>query len=368
MTTLHPIFDTAGQAYQQTRMTHWNAIACKRDKWKGLGTWYHNRLKELYRFHVTPNQKVLELGCGDGRLLAALQPSRGVGVDFSEEMIQRARQKYPQLEFIHIDVHDLAQINEAFDVIVLSDLVNDLWDVQRVFEQIKPLCHARTRILLNFYSRLWQTPLGVARALNLATSNLYQNWLTRDDINALLVLAGFETIRSSQEVLWPFPLGGFANRFLVRLWPFNHLALSNFVVARPAATPSREPQVSVIIAARNESGNIKSLFERTPQMGRETEIVFVEGHSKDDTYAAIEREMSAHPSTPSQLFRQTGIGKADAVRLGFEKARGDVLMILDADMTVPPEDLPRFYAALVSGKGEFINGVRLVYPMEREAM
>ena len=368
MTTLHPIFDTAGQAYQQTRMTHWNAIACKRDKWKGLGTWYHNRLKELYRFHVTPNQKVLELGCGDGRLLAALQPSRGVGVDFSEEMIQRARQKYPQLEFIHIDVHDLAQINEAFDVIVLSDLVNDLWDVQRVFEQIKPLCHARTRILLNFYSRLWQTTLGVARALNLATSNLYQNWLTRDDINALLVLAGFETIRSSQEVLWPFPLGGFANRFLVRLWPFNHLALSNFVVARPAATPSREPQVSVIIAARNESGNIKSLFERTPQMGRETEIVFVEGHSKDDTYAAIEREMSAHPSTPSQLFRQTGIGKADAVRLGFEKARGDVLMILDADMTVPPEDLPRFYAALVSGKGEFINGVRLVYPMEREAM
>src|SRR5215216_447281 len=193
MTTLHPIFDTAGQAYQQTRMTHWNAIACKRDKWKGLGTWYHNRLKEIYCFHVTPNQKVLELGCGDGRLLAALRPSRGVGVDFSEEMIQRARQKYPQLEFIHIDVHDLAQINEAFDVIVLSDLVNDLWDVQRVFEQIQPLCHARTRILLNFYSRLWQTPLGVARALNLATSNLYQNWLTRDDINALLVLAGFET-------------------------------------------------------------------------------------------------------------------------------------------------------------------------------
>jgi SAM-dependent methyltransferase len=369
MTTTDPIFDPAGQAYQQIRIAHWDAIARKRDRWRGMGTWYHNRLTEIYRFHVTPNQKVLELGCADGRLLASLRPWRGVGVDFSEEMIRRARQKYPEFDFYCADVHDLSQIQETFDVIILSDLVNDLWDVQRVFEQIRPLCHPRTRLLLNFYSRLWQAPLSSARTLNLATSNLYQNWLTPEDIRALLLLAGFESIRGSREILFPLPLGGFANRFLVRLWPFNHLALSNVVVARPSAGQvNQEPVVSVVIAARNESGNIKALFERTPRMGRETEIVFVEGHSKDDTYAAIEREMAAHPATPSQLYRQTGIGKADAIRLGFEKARGDVLMILDADMTVPPEDLPRFYEALVSGKGEFINGVRLVYPMEREAM
>jgi SAM-dependent methyltransferase len=366
MTTTEPLFDLAGQTYQQTRMTHWDAIARKRDSSRGMSKWYHDRLRDIYRFHVNPNQKVLEIGCSEGHLLAALQPSRGLGVDFSEEMVRRARQNYPQLEFLCADAHDLSGIGEKFDVIVLSDLVNDLWDVQRVLEQLKPLCHPRTRILMNFYSRLWQAPLSVARRLNLATSNLYQNWLTRDDINALLVLAGFETITGSREVLWPLPLGGFFNRFLVRLWPFNHLALSNFLIARPATEPVKEPPfVSVVIAARNESGNIKSLFERTPPMGSRTEIVFVEGHSKDDTYPAIEREMAAHPATPSQLYRQTGIGKADAIRLGFEKARGEVLMILDADMTVPPEDLPRFYAALVSGKGEFINGVRLVYPMEK---
>jgi glycosyltransferase involved in cell wall biosynthesis len=146
------------------------------------------------------------------------------------------------------------------------------------------------------------------------------------------------------------------------------MALSNLVIARPAPERAQEPIVSVVVPARNESGNVKAIFERTPKMGRETEIVFVEGHSRDDTYAAIEREIAAHPSTPSRLFRQTGIGKADAVRLGYAKAKGDVLMILDADLTVPPEDLPRFYEALVSGKGEFINGVRLVYPMEKEAM
>ena len=363
--------DPAAQAYQQARIAHWDSMARKRDSWQGMGSWYHRRLQEIYRFHVSPNQTILELGCAEGHLLASLKPARGVGIDFSEEMICRAKKQYPELEFLHADAHDLSEIKEKFDIIILSDLVNDLWDVQRVFEQLGPLCASHTRIILNFYSRLWQIPLSIARKFNLAGPTLFQNWLTRDDINTLLRLANFEEVRVTQEILWPLPFGGIANRFLVRVWPFSELALSNFAVARavrPVQESAEEPTVSVIVPARNESGNIKAIFERTPRMGRETEIIFVEGHSRDDTYAAIEREMTAHPSTPSLLLRQTGVGKADAVRLGFSKAKGDVLMILDADLTVPPEDLPRFYEALVSGKGEFINGVRLVYPMEREAM
>ncbi len=132
MIKLQPEFDPAGQAYQRTRVAHWDTIACKHDNWQGMGKWYHNRLTEIYHFYVTPNQSVLELGCGDGRLLAALKPSHGVGVDFSEEMIRRAKSRYPNLDFIQADVHDLSQIHETFDVIVLSDLVNDLWDVQRI--------------------------------------------------------------------------------------------------------------------------------------------------------------------------------------------------------------------------------------------
>ena len=361
-------FDSAGKTYQQTHMSHWDAIARKRNSWQGMGGWYHRRLQEIYRFHINPNQNILEVGCSEGNLLAALQPARGVGVDFSEEMICRARERHPELEFIHADAHDLSEINEKFDTIILSDLVNDLWDVQRVFDQVRRLSSPHTRLIINVYSHLWEIPLAVAQKLNLATPNLDQNWLTRDDLRVMFRLAGFEAVRISQEVLWPLPLGGFANRFLVRLWPFREIALSNFVIARPVPERAQEPLVSVIIPARNESGNIKAVFERTPQMGRGTELIFVEGHSKDDTYTAIEREIAAHPSPPSLLLRQTGIGKADAVRQGFSKASGDVLMILDADLTVPPEDLPRFHEALISGKGEFINGVRLVYPMEKEAM
>src|SRR5581483_8083506 len=362
-----PIFlDTAAQAYQQTRITHWNTVARKRDTWKGWGGAYHRRLEEIYRFLVIPGQRILEIGCGRGDLLASLRPSRGVGLDFSPAMLERARAKHPGLEFVEADAHDLSSIEGPFDFIIFSDTVNDLWDVQRVLEQLHHLCIPSTRVIFNFYSRLWQIPLIIAQKLNLATPLLPQNWLTPNDVNGMLNLAGFETIRSWQEILWPFPFGNFINKFIVRLWPFNAFALANFIIARPQNMRRlEEPTVSVIIPARNEAGNIKGIFERTPKMGREMELIFVEGHSHDDTYATIEHEIAAHPRTTSRLFRQRGIGKADAVRLGFSEAKGDVVMILDADLTVSPEDLSRFYRALRDGKGEFINGVRLVYPMEK---
>ena len=366
--TISALFDETGKNYQQTRITHWDRVAKKRDSWRGLGRWYHLRVNEIYKFLVNPNQRILEIGCGMGDLLAHLQPSHGVGIDFSAETIARAKQRHPEIEFHHLDAHDLSSLEGEFDIIIFSDTINDLWDVQRAFEQIKRFCTPHTRLILNFYSHLWQAPLTIAQALNLAAPMLDQNWLTPADVDNLLRLAGFESIRTSNEILLPLPLGGFANRYLVRLWLLREFALSNFVIARPAPQPVKEPSVSVVVAARNEEGNIKNIFERVPQMGSKTELIFVEGHSKDKTYETIEKEMALHPRTSSLLFHQPGIGKADAIRLGFEKASCDILMILDADLTVPPEDLPRFYEAIASGKGEFINGVRLVYPMEKEAM
>ncbi len=366
--TISALFDETGKNYQQTRITHWDRVAKKRDSWRGLGRWYHLRVNEIYKFLVNPNQRILEIGCGMGDLLAHLQPSHGVGIDFSAETVARAKQRHPEIEFHHLDAHDLSSLEGEFDIIIFSDTINDLWDVQRAFEQIKRFCTPHTRLILNFYSHLWQAPLTIAQALNLAAPMLDQNWLTPADVDNLLRLAGFESIRTSNEILLPLPLGGFANRYLVRLWLLREFALSNFVIARPAPQPVKEPSVSVVVAARNEEGNIKNIFERVPQMGSKTELIFVEGHSKDKTYETIEKEMALHPRTSSLLFHQPGIGKADAIRLGFEKASCDILMILDADLTVPPEDLPRFYEAIASGKGEFINGVRLVYPMEKEAM
>ena len=358
--------------YQKTRINHWDAIARKTDSWRGWSAAYHERLAEVYRFWIAPGQRVLELGCGRGDLLAALKPSKGVGVDFSPEMILRAKKRYPDLTFIEADCHHLGDIEGPFDAIILSDLVDDVWDVQEILTGLSRLCHDRTGIMMNSYSRVWELPLFVVEKLGLAKPKLSQNWLTIDDVSQIMSLADIEVIRSWHEILFPLRLpviAGFFNKFLARLWPFRFFTLSNFILARPRPkNVSRAPLVSVIVAARNEAGNIAEIFRRTPEMGAGTEIVFVEGHSQDDTYAVIEKEIARHPERKTQLHRQTGKGKGDAVRLGFARAKGDVLMILDADMTVPPEDLPRFYEALVSGKGEFINGVRLVYPMEDEAM
>ncbi|HPX51304.1 MAG TPA: glycosyltransferase family 2 protein, partial [Deltaproteobacteria bacterium] len=255
-----------------------------------------------------------------------------------------------------------------------SDLVNDLWDVQAVLSGLDRLCSPRTRIVINTYSRVWELPLRLTQKLGLSTPLLAQNWLTVEDICNLLHLAGYEDIRHFNEILWPVKtpiLAGFFNRHLVKIWPFSCLSLSNFIVARKRPEKdagAEEPLVSVIVPARNEAGNIDEIFARAPEMGAGTELVFVEGNSGDNTYEAIAKAMAKHPQRRCRLLRQTGTGKGDAVRLGFREASGDVLMILDADMTVPPEDLPRFYEALRSGEGEFINGVRLVYPMEKQAM
>jgi hypothetical protein len=288
-------------------------------------------------------------------------------------MVARAAQRHPECQFILCDAHKIC-LNRKFDVIILSDLLNDLWDVQTVLEEVARLVTSQTRVIINTYSRLWELPLRLAQRLGLATPTLGQNWLTVEDISGLLSLTDLEVIRHWEEILWPLStpfLSEFCNRFLAKLWPFRYFDLTNFIMVRPRPEGQvlpREPLASVIVPARNEAGNIPQIFARTPAMGRGTELVFVEGHSSDNTYLAIEKAIADHPERQCKLLRQMGVGKGDAVRLGFANASGEILMILDADLTVPPEDLPRFYEVLVSGKGEFINGVRLVYPMEERAM
>ncbi len=389
---LLPFADPAAHDYQSTRIAHWDGVARNYSRHVSWGTrTYYRRIRDIYQFLVNPGQRVLEIGSGPGHLLADLRPSEGVGVDFSLEMCRMARRDFPGLTFIQADAHDLSALTGPFDAIILSDTLNELWDVQAVFGELRRLSIPRTRLILNFYNRLWEPPLGLVRKLGLAAPTLTQNWLTVEDVRNLLNLAGFEAIRNWQEIILPLPIPliePLCNKFLVRYWPFKDMALANFVIARPEPNhdmvrndtphktgsvgfhpaPQQKPSVSVIVPARNEAGNIPAIFERVPEMGSGTELIFVEGHSRDETYAVIEREIANRPGRSARLFRQTGIGKADAVRLGFAEARGDILMILDADLSVPPEDLPRFYEALVSGRGEFINGVRLVYPMQGQAM
>ena len=314
--------------FQKERMDHWNRVAGRRDRQLQIGAYYHQRIGEIYKFWVAPNQKVLELGCAEGDLLAAVNPSVGVGVDFSQKMVDRGKLKHPHLKFLVADAVEF-DIDETFDVIILSELINDVWDVQAIFKNLQKFCTPRTRVVLNFFSHVWEYPLNWGRKMGLATPLLRQNWLTVEDVIDLQNLADFELVHKNDEILWPFRTPGvdsIFNKYLAKLWPFKMGALTHMMVIRPKAQKRMEnPRVSVIIPARNEEGNISEIIERVPEMGSGTELVFVEGHSKDNTYEAIERAIADHPHRKCKLFRQTGVGKGDAVRLGFSKAEGDIV-------------------------------------------
>ncbi len=367
--------DPNRRRYQIQRMTHWDRVSRKKENQRRPGAFYHKLLQHYYRFLIPPGLRILEVGCGHGDLLASLNPSLGVGIDFSGEMLRRAIAKHNHLIFIRADAHEIP-IKAKFDVIILSDLVNDLWDVQHVLDRLQSFTHQRTRLVLNFYNNLWRTPLGITKRLDLGADLMEQNWFSPHDVCNLLELSGYETIHHRPVILLPLKIrfiSGLANRYLVNFAPFSWCALTHLVVAkseqpRGHMPPKSQPSVSVIIPARNEAGNIEEIFERIPDFGRDSELVFVEGHSNDETYDTIKQIIERNPGRRCKLFKQTGHGKGDAVRLGFKAAEGEVLTILDADMTVAPEDLTRFVEALAAGKGEFINGVRLVYPMEDKAM
>jgi SAM-dependent methyltransferase len=359
--------------YNEERIISWDLVASKLGTLSTIRNYYHSRLQHVYKLNIPEGSRILELGCGTGDLLNSLNPSVGIGIDFSGKMLELAGSKYPDLAFYQEDVQQLI-LDETFEYIILSDLVNDVEDVQTVFEVVKAHADSNTRIILNFYSHIWNYPLSLAQRFGWATPTLPQNWLTVSDVNGLMDLAGLESIRSTKEVLWPIKtpvVDSLFNHYLVRLWPFKYLALTNVMISRIQPENAQVDEglsVSIVCAARNEEGHIEEIIERTPELGNHTELIFVEGNSTDNTYRKIEEEIAKNTHRDITLYKQLGTGKGDAVRCGFQNATGDILMILDADMTVPPEDLTRFYNAIASGKGEYINGVRLVYPMEEEAM
>jgi SAM-dependent methyltransferase len=338
-----------------------------------FGRRYRKLLAAYYRFVIPPDASVLEVGCGSGELLSYL-PNRDVtGIDLSGAQISRAKTRVPHGVFVAAAAETLSTtppLNRTFDYIVLSDVTGLSADVQQMLEVLHSFGGPDTRLVLNFYNTLWYPILHLATLAGLKSPQPTTNWLSSLDMKNLLDLAGWEVIGQEGRVLLPFRLfgiGNLINRFLAPLLPF--LCLVIFQVARRRTVENLPAQrVSVIVPARNEAGNIESAVQRTPVMGAGTEIIFIEGHSKDNTWEEIERVRAKYPEIDIKTMRQSGIGKGNAVREAFAVASGDILMILDADLTVPPEDLPKFYDALVYRRAEFANGVRLVYPMDEKAM
>lgn len=335
-------------------------------------SYYWDDFPRYFNYFIHADDKVLEIGCAVGDSLNKLNGSRKVGIDFSEKMIESARKNHPDLEF-HVMPAENIQLDEKFDVIILSNLIGYLDNIADVFSGLKKICHPQTKIFISYYNQFWEPVLSLGEKIGIKKKSPVQNWLSEFDIQNLLYLSGFETFRTNRRVLLPVNipvLSWFLNKYLARLPLFNKLCLNKFLFARCTEIErDLEKSVTIVIPARNESGNIENAITRLPKFGREQEIIFVEGNSTDDTWQKILEIKDKYAASHNIVaIQQDGKGKGDAVRKGYSIATGDVLMILDADLTVPPEELPKFFDALVKGKGEFINGSRLIYPMEKNAM
>jgi SAM-dependent methyltransferase len=331
---------------------------------------YRKLLAHYYSHCIPKDASVLEIGCGQGILLSLL-PNRDVaGIDLSPKQIEAAKKNVPHGCF-EVGAGENFKFTKKYDYILISDTINFAADVQRIFENMHQAAHEETRVCLNFFNHFWKPFVSLGVALGFKAKQKECNWLSVSDVRSLLSLCGWKTITQRGKALIPLPLFGLdrlINRYLAPL--VDHFCLTIFMVARKEIINPQEsrPSVSIIIPARNEEGNIEQAVLRIPKMTEAQEIVFVEGNSKDGTWAKIQEVQAKYPDQKIQIMQQEGIGKGDAVRKGFAAAKGDILMILDADLTVSPEELPKFYCALASGRAEFANGVRLVYPMENEAM
>jgi SAM-dependent methyltransferase len=339
--------------------------------------YFYDRLARIIQVRVPAGQRVLDIGCGAGHLLAAVQPSYGVGIDVSGRAIAAAREHAPGLTILEGDGTDpavLARAGGPFDVILLVNVVTHLTDVQSALEALHPLCHRRTRVLIYSYSRLWQPVLRLAELLRLKHRQPPESWLPPEEIRGMLNLADFEVVRNDAHLVMPFYvplLSELMNRYAGHLPFVESFSLMYGIIARPAPhrfAAAARPTTSVVIPCRNEAGHIPSLVERLPDLGPGSEFLFVEGNSTDDTEAVLRRTVEDNASRGFRFLKQPGKGKGDAVRAAFAEARGDVVLILDSDMGVAPEDVPKFVEALVRGKGEMVNGSRMVYPMEGKAM
>ncbi len=322
---------------------------------------------------IHKDARVLEVGVGRGEILARLPNAVRRGIDVLPEAVRIARERDPRMR---IDLGDALtmDLGEKYDAIIADRIVHSTPDVQGLLRNLTRHLTDDGRIYLTCFNYMWAIPVAAAtKAGFLEKRPAQENWLDDSTFANLFSLSSLESICADDRILFPINVpiaSGLLNKVVAKLPPFRYASLYRmYTLRKTIVTRPTRPKVTIVIPARNESGNIQAAVDRTPVMGSGTEVIFVEGHSTDDTWDTIQSIVRNYRG-PLELsaYQQRGKGKADAVREGFARATGDLLMILDADLTVPPEELPKFFDAMVSGRTDYVHGNRMVYPMEDQAM
>ncbi len=350
---------------------HYDRVSGARRHYIEKNDYYFGQVRHLLRTIIPAGKRVLQVGCLTPDYLNAVEPSLGLGIDVSPKLVAAAAERFPHLQFRVHENYDVGG-QESFDYVLVMD-VNDQVDPIAALRALRPAMNERTRIIVHHYNHLWEPIIRLAEHAGLKFPLPQQNWLSPGDLKNIFTLCDWEWLQVRRAVLLPkfVPLlSTLANAFLSRLPVVQHLDMINLTIARPIAPrePVREYSVSVVVPCRNEVGNIAAAIERIPNLGGHTEIIFCDDKSSDGTGDKVRDLQKLNPQRDIKLYDGPGICKALNVWTGFDRAEGDILMILDADLTTMPEELPYFYDAIAGGKAEFVNGTRFIFPMEGAAM
>jgi len=352
---------------------HFEFVAQDYDKWKKKNHYYHGTLKEFYCRYVMRGDSVVEYGCGTGDIIASVDAGYRVGLDVAEGMVDIACRKYPHIVFKQHDCETIYPERGRFDVAILADIIDHVTDILKLYASVNNSLKTGGRMCISTINPLWHPLFALAERLGLKMPEGEHNFVPKRDLVALLKLRGFRLVEGGALMLIPrkTPFADWINRIGPRLPLLHRLCVAQTVVAEKVVDYGEDfhtdKACSVVVPCCNEEDNIEECIRRIPEMGQWTEIIFVDDGSTDGT-AEVVRRLQNRRERVRLVSHSPNRGKGYAVKRGFDIAEGDVLMILDADMAVMPEELPLFFRTVAEGCGYFANGTRMVYPMEDQAM
>jgi hypothetical protein len=343
----------------------------KKQRKNRILSYYTKSIGKAFKFIINKNSKVLIINSGRSFPVGYVNEESSTIVDYSSILLDNIKSNFKKIKSF-CDISENINIDEKFDYIVINDL-NNIIDISKTLINIKISCTNSTRVILTSYNPWWSPILQLASFLKLRPKLINPSWLNESDIKLFLSNAGFENIKTYREILIPIYIPFISyllNNFICRLPFIRRLCFIKMHVARSLFNggEARGYSVSIVIPCKNEAENIPYIFSRIPQIGISTEIIFCDDLSTDNTFNVIKNHMAMYPHINARIIKGPGISKAENVWTGFNESTGDILFILDADLTVMPEELFYFYNAISSGKAEFINGTRLIYPMQSNSM
>ncbi len=364
-----PTFEERMREHNEATRSHFEALAPDYDRLKRRNEYYNDYLIKWCRALVPPGRRVLEVGSGRGDVLSAVLPSEGIGIDLSPAMTRLAAEAFPDLEFRTQAIEDFEGRGDV-DVALMINTLEYAYDAGLVLDRIRAALRDNGKLLISTANPIWSPIFKTASRLNLRIPDCKRLFLTNKDVVNLLQLHGFEVTYENMALLMPKGGGlaaGALNWTASRTPYLRHLSSTQLIMARKVPEKRREYSVSLIIPCHNEVGNVDRCVREVRKLGTRTEVIFVDDGSTDGTADAI--EPSHNPNVETRVISyKPNEGKGNAVRRGFDAATGDILMILDADLTTHPEELGPLYEAFAEGRAEFVNCTRLVYPMDNAAM